>query len=101
MLDACGFSPVRPAGAYYVMTDIAEPIRRAREKGLHPPDAGAGDVAFAHWLAVEVGVASVPASSFFRPGTTGREGVRFCYCKRDETLAEAGRRLIAAFGEET
>lgn len=99
MLTRCGFAPSTPAGAYYVMTDTREPVARARARGLQPPDAG-DDVAFAQWLAKEVGVAAVPSSSFYRAGTGGgRDSVRFCYCKRDETLAEAERRLLRAFGE--
>lgn len=98
MLSQCGFTPVAPAGAYYVMTDTREPIARARARGLTPPAPG-DDVAFARWLAAEVGVAAVPSSSFYRPGTGGRDSVRFCFCKRDETLAEAERRLLRAFGE--
>ncbi len=99
MLEQCGFSPSMPAGAYYVMTSVEEPRRRARARSLQPPDAGDGDVAFARWLASEVGVASVPSSSFYRAGAGEPHGVRFCFCKRDETLAEARRRLLAAFGE--
>lgn len=99
MLTQCGFAPSSPAGAYYVMTDTREPIARARARGLTPPAPG-DDVAFAKWLASEVGVASVPSSSFYSSGTRdGRDSVRFCYCKREETLAEAERRLLRAFGE--
>lgn len=96
MLEACGFAPRVPAGAYYVMTDIREPVRRARARGAGP-DAD-DDVSVARWLASEVGVAAVPGSSFYRPGSGGRDVLRFCYCKRDETLAEAEARLLRAFG---
>ena len=56
------------------------------------------DVAFVRHLVEEIGVAAVPGSSFYRtPGTqaadAGRGRVRFCFCKKDETLAEAERRL--------
>jgi aminotransferase len=98
MLAQCGFTPSAPAGAYYVMTNTHEPVARARARGLTPPAPG-DDIAFARWLAAEVGVAAVPSSSFYRPGTGGRDSVRFCFCKRDETLAEAERRLLRAFGE--
>jgi aminotransferase len=40
-----------------------------------------------------IGVASVPGSSFYRTGSRGRTKVRFCFSKRDETMAEADRRL--------
>lgn len=99
MLTRCGFAPIAPQGAYYTMTDTREPIARARARGLTPPPPG-DDVAFARWMATDVGVAAVPSSSFYRAGTGGgRDGVRFCFCKRDETLEEAELRLLRAFAE--
>jgi aminotransferase len=50
-------------------------------------------VAFARMLIEEIGVAAVPGSSFYRARSRGRTQVRFCFCKRDDTLAEAERRL--------
>ncbi|MGE0703675.1 MAG: pyridoxal phosphate-dependent aminotransferase [Vicinamibacterales bacterium] len=76
------FVPYTPGGAYYIMTDIT---------AFGFPD----DVSFARYLVKEAGVASVPASSFYRNPVDGRTKVRFCFCKRDETLDEAGRRLAA------
>jgi aminotransferase len=35
----------------------------------------------------------VPGSSFYRHPSGGRTKLRFCFCKRDETLAEADRRF--------
>jgi aspartate/methionine/tyrosine aminotransferase len=40
-----------------------------------------------------VGVAAVPGSSFFSEPSAGSRFVRFCFCKRYETLEEAGDRL--------
>jgi aspartate/methionine/tyrosine aminotransferase len=85
MLERAGLRCAMPAGAYYVMTDIT---------GLGWSD----DVAFVRHLVEDVGVAAVPGSSFYRaPGTHaiagGRGRVRFCFCKRDDTLAEAEKRL--------
>ena len=65
MLERCGFAPRVPAGAYYVMTDIREPLARARGRDRGPE--GDDDVNAARWLASEVGVAAVPGSSFYRP----------------------------------
>jgi len=76
------FTCYAPDGAYYVMTDIA---------GFGFAD----DVAFARYLVKDVGVAAVPGSSFYRHAELGRTKLRFCFCKRDETLAEADRRLAA------
>jgi aminotransferase len=51
------------------------------------------DVEFARYLVKDVGVATVPGSSFYKTSNEGRTKVRFCFCKRDATLAEADRRL--------
>jgi aspartate/methionine/tyrosine aminotransferase len=81
MLHEAGFTPYAPQGAYYVMAEI--PDRFAMD-----------DVSFSRYLVEHVGVAVVPASSFYRPGSEdARKLVRFCYPKREETLIEAGRRL--------
>jgi aspartate/methionine/tyrosine aminotransferase len=79
-LTAAGFKCFRPRGAYYVMTDISA-------FGFKD------DVSFAKYLVQEIGVASVPGSSFYRGPREGARQVRFAFCKRPETLDEAGRRL--------
>lgn len=79
-LEQAGFRCFRPRGAYYIMTDISE---------FGFPD----DVAFARHLVAEVGVAVVPGSSFYSRPELGRSQVRFCFCKRDETLNAAAERL--------
>lgn len=47
---------------------------------------------FAKWLTTELGVAAIPLSVFYQQPQERRH-VRFCFAKRDETLAEAARRL--------
>ena len=51
------------------------------------------DVEFAQYLVREIGVAAVPGSSFYRNAEFGRTKLRFCFCKQEETLREADRRL--------
>jgi aspartate/methionine/tyrosine aminotransferase len=80
ILERAGFRVYRPAGAYYAMTEI---------DGLGWDD----DVAFARHLVEKIGVAVVPGSSFYRDPADGRRQVRFAFCKKDETLDEAERRL--------
>jgi len=79
ILDRHHFTCFKPGGAYYIMTDIS---------AFGFPD----DVAFARYLVKDVGVAAVPGSSFYKTAA-GRTKLRFCFCKKDETLAEADRRL--------
>ena len=82
LLEPRGFVCIKPGGAYYVMTDIG---------GF----GFANDVDFARYLVKEVGVAVVPGSSFYHDPALGCTKVRFTFCKRDETIQEAGRRLAA------
>jgi aminotransferase len=53
------------------------------------------DVAFTRHLVRDLGVATVPGSSFFLEKSLGRRYIRFCFCKRDQTLDEAIARLRA------
>ncbi len=55
-----------------------------------------GDREFAEWLAREVGVAVIPVS-VFQPDGRDDKVVRFCFAKREETLAAAAARLQRAF----
>jgi aspartate/methionine/tyrosine aminotransferase len=48
---------------------------------------------FAKHLVADVGVATVPGSSFYRDPMDGSHQVRFAFCKKDKTLLEAGKRL--------
>jgi aminotransferase len=79
-LEEAGFRCFKPDGAYYIMTDIS---------GFGFND----DTQFAQHLVREIGVAVVPGSSFYRHPELGRQQVRFCFCKRDETLRAAADRL--------
>ncbi len=72
----CGF----PEGAYYVMTD-------ASDFGF------ANDIDFTRHLIREIGVAVVPGSSFYNDKAKGSQKVRFCFCKKDETLEAAALRF--------
>jgi L-glutamine---4-(methylsulfanyl)-2-oxobutanoate aminotransferase len=72
-LVECGFQPIPPAGAYYVMAGI---------EGLTDLD----DVAFANRLVETAGVATVPASSFYANRELGRRHLRFSFPKRRETI---------------
>lgn len=52
------------------------------------------EVEFAEWLTAEIGVAAIPISAFYsQPKESGI--VRFCFAKKDETLALAINRLAS------
>lgn len=79
-LVEAGFRCAPPAGAYYILADFSD-ISSQR------------DDEFAERLVREVGVASVPGSSFYSRPQDGRTMVRFAFCKTEELLADAARRL--------
>jgi aminotransferase len=83
VLRDVGFEFTVPEGAYYIFADFSK---------LSTDD----DVTFAKWMASEVGIATVPGSSFYSPDSDeGRRFVRFAYCKKFETLKRAEKRLLA------
>jgi aminotransferase len=76
VLGELGFKVFEPHGAYYVMTDIS----------AFGYDS---DVAFATHLVRDVGVATVPGSSFYHDPSLGRAKIRFAFPKKMETLERA------------
>ncbi len=85
ILRDTGFTPFVPAGAYYVMAGISA-------------FSGENDRNFALRLVHQVGVAAVPGSSFYRTDSitrksAGQQFIRFCFCKKYETLEAAWARL--------
>lgn len=79
-LTAAGFDVYRPAGTYFVTTDI----RRLGESD---------GFAFCRALPERVGVVAVPNAVFYDHREAGAPFVRFAFCKKDEVLAEAVSRL--------
>ncbi len=82
VLQDVGLKCDTPQGAYYVMCDISN---------FGFPN----DVEFTKHLIREIGVAVVPGSSFFHDSKLGIQQVRFCFCKKDETLEAAAEKLQA------
>jgi aspartate/methionine/tyrosine aminotransferase len=80
LLERAGFRCFRPSGAYYIMTDVSA-------FGFHD------DYEMVRHMIQDAGVAAVPGSSFFADPRDGSHMVRFCFCKKDETLEAAGERL--------
>jgi aminotransferase len=55
----------------------------------------ADDLSMARHMIEHCGVAAVPDSSFFSSLDEGSQIIRFCFCKKYETLREAGDRLLS------
>jgi N-succinyldiaminopimelate aminotransferase len=79
-LAEAGFEAYRPAGTYFLTTDI---------RPLGEPDG----VAFCRELPHRAGVVAIPSAVFYDHPEAGRTQVRFAFCKRTEVLTEALARL--------
>jgi aminotransferase len=75
-LSEARFKVYKPQGAYYIMTDISELSFE-------------NDRAFATHLVEEIGVATVPGSSFYSHQGGGAHQIRFAFCKQPKTLQRA------------
>src|SRR3989441_5172281 len=79
ILDDAGFKAYPPDGAYYVMTDIS--------------GFGEDDISLAHRMVRDIGLATVPGSSFYLEPERGRRQIRFSFPKKMDTLRRAADRL--------
>lgn len=86
-LSDLGFRVYDPAGTYFIMAEHGEVSERI---GV------LGDVELCRWLTTQARVAAIPPSAFYEDKAEGSKYIRFAFCKREETIDEAIRRLRAA-----
>ncbi len=79
-LRGLGLGVHEPDGTYFILAD-------------HSKLGFADDLAFCTHLIEKAGVAAIPPSVFYERPELGRSLVRFAFCKKPETIAEAIRRL--------
>jgi N-succinyldiaminopimelate aminotransferase len=77
-LDAAGLRPLMPAGTYFVNADV-----------------GTDAVAFCAELPERCGVVALPTSVFYDDKGAAPTLVRFAFCKREDVIDEASRRLAS------
>ena len=88
-LESTGMRVFTPDSGYFVLADVA-------------PLGYENAVELAYDLPRRAGIAAVPVAPFARPERDDlRTIMRFAFCKRDETIAEAARRLSVFAGELT
>lgn len=83
-LADAGFRVFRPAGTYFITTDIR-------------PLGESDGVAFCRSLPDRAGLVAIPNAVFYDHTEAGAPYVRFAFCKRVEVLADAAERLRKAF----
>ncbi len=83
MLTKAGFKPFLPQGAYYIIAESDELMKKMKVKN---------DFDFSRELIARTKVATVPGTSFYADKSKGKNQVRFCFCKKEETMqkVEAG-----------
>ncbi|MFJ3667707.1 pyridoxal phosphate-dependent aminotransferase [Streptomyces sp. NPDC090106] len=84
-LTEAGFEVYRPAGTYFVTTDIR-------------PLGESDGFAFCRALPERAGVVAIPNAVFYDHREAGAPFVRFAFCKRTEVLEEAVGRLKTLAG---
>jgi N-succinyldiaminopimelate aminotransferase len=82
-LAGAGFEVYRPAGTYFITTDVR-------------PLGYADGMEFCRELPHRVGVVAIPSVVFYDNVEAGGPQVRFAFCKKQEVLAEALGRLARA-----
>lgn len=81
--------PPRPAGTYFITTDI-------RPLGAVLSRKGDG-FAFCRALPEQAGVVAIPNAVFYDHRDAGAPFVRFAFCKQTAVLEDAAERLRKAF----
>ena len=79
-LSSAGFRVLRPSGTYFVTVDLG-------------PGSLDG-ISYCRSLPERCGVVAVPTQVFYDNVDQGRHLIRFAFCKRDDVLDEAVRRLL-------
>ncbi|XVU26287.1 pyridoxal phosphate-dependent aminotransferase [Actinoplanes sp. CA-054009] len=79
-LTEAGFDVLPSEGTYFVTADITR-------------SGGTDGLAFCRSLPERCGVVAVPTEVFYDDKAAGRHLIRFAFCKREEVIEEAARRL--------
>ena len=80
-LREAGLQTLMPQGTYFALVKI-------------DALAYANDVEFCRYLTTDIGVAAIPPSAFYHNPADGAGLTRFAFCKSDDVLQEAARRLL-------
>ena len=100
LLRVAGLAPIVPEGGYFLLADTTKvalstqfPLWEAPED---IPLRERRDFAVCRLLCERAGVTAIPASAFFSQGHRHITDslARFCFCKEDDTLDEAFRRIV-------
>ena len=77
--------PSKPAGAYYIMCECTDLMQQHQLQN---------SLELSYFLVKNIGIATVPGSSFYSNPSYGQFLIRFCFCKNPETLQKAQSYLL-------
>lgn len=97
--EEAGLKTATPDGAFYLLCDISNiAIPESYLNEVNPNgEKVSKDWAFCLFLTKEIGVSAIPTSAFFIRKESKEKAsnlIRLCACKLDDTIDEAGRRLL-------
>ncbi|CAI5717004.1 unnamed protein product [Peronospora destructor] len=86
-----GIVPITPGGGIFLYSDIS--AIKVPDSFIQPNMTH--DWAFCRWLTITKGVTAIPTTAFFcnENKTDGSQWARFAFCKTDEAINEAIKRL--------
>eukprot|EP00405_Crypthecodinium_cohnii_P037886 CAMPEP_0206544856 /NCGR_PEP_ID=MMETSP0325_2-20121206/11793_1 /ASSEMBLY_ACC=CAM_ASM_000347 /TAXON_ID=2866 /ORGANISM="Crypthecodinium cohnii, Strain Seligo" /LENGTH=408 /DNA_ID=CAMNT_0054043737 /DNA_START=14 /DNA_END=1237 /DNA_ORIENTATION=- len=93
VLRDIGLTPTVPQGAFFVLADITSVPEKLYVK---PTDEDiAKDWHFCRWMTRDLGVTAIPTTAFCRKESRHmyEKYIRFAFCKSEENITEAGKRL--------
>lgn len=103
-LKSVGMTPIVPPGGFFIMADTSNvegPPQAFVDEvtAASPSNPMPRDWALSRWLTKEVGVTAIPPSAFYSPPNLHLASnlLRFAFCKGDDTILEARRRLEKYF----
>lgn len=93
--DKLGMKYSLPQGSYFVLLDISDVVWPENYKFPKSLDGRGRDFKACWFIAMEVGVSSIPVSEFYciEHCSIGERFARFAFCKDNETLTNASERL--------
>jgi aspartate/methionine/tyrosine aminotransferase len=102
-LTAAGMTAILPPGGFFIMADTSHidlPSSFLEEvTDAMPASPMPRDWAMSRWLTKEVGVTAIPPSAFYSAENLhlAKNLLRFAFCKGDDTIREAHKRLDTYF----
>ncbi|KCV70935.1 hypothetical protein H696_01883 [Fonticula alba] len=91
ILRGVGMTAYSPHGSYFILADVRSLAGRVPAEA----DPLGDPYAFCHWMTREIGVTAIPTGNFYSPEHRhlAQGFIRFCFCKTDDMIEQAGERL--------